>query len=63
MQIPNMVSKRSVRYQKGVDFSTELAVNDQTKFLKLYRKSWPKFEQVTKKVPTPRTLQVSGLDE
>ena len=26
-------------------------------FLKLYSKSWPKFEQVSKKVPTPWTLE------
>ena len=26
------------------------------KFLKLYEEIWPKFEQVSKKVPTPRTL-------
>jgi hypothetical protein len=25
--------------------------------------SWPKFEQVTKKVPTPRTLQLLDFDE
>ena len=26
-------------------------------FLKLYGESWPKFEQVSEKVPTPRTLE------
>jgi hypothetical protein len=25
--------------------------------------SWPKFEHVTKKVPTPRTLELLGFDE
>jgi hypothetical protein len=29
----------------------------------LYKKSWPKFKQVTKKVPTPRTLQLVAFDE
>jgi hypothetical protein len=29
----------------------------------LYWKSWPKFEQVTKKVLTPRTLQLLAFDE
>jgi hypothetical protein len=32
-------------------------------YLKLYRESWPNFEQVTKKVPTPRTLEPSAFDE
>jgi hypothetical protein len=29
----------------------------------LYGKIWPTFEQVTKKVPTPWTLQIPGFDE
>jgi hypothetical protein len=33
------------------------------KVLKLYGKSWPKFEQVTKNVPTPRTFELSAFDE
>ena len=33
------------------------------KFLKLYGKSWPKFEQVAGKVPTPRTLELLAFDE
>ena len=32
-------------------------------FLKLYEEIWPKFEQVSKKVPTPRTLGVLAFDE
>jgi hypothetical protein len=32
-------------------------------FLKLYGESWPKFKQVTKKVPTPWTLQLLAFDE
>ena len=33
------------------------------KFLKLYGKNWPKFEQVQNKVPTPRTLEFLPFDE
>ena len=33
------------------------------KFLKLYGESWLKFEQVSKKVPTPRTLELLAFDE
>ena len=28
----------------------------------MYEKSWPKFEQVSKKVPTPRTLEPIAFD-
>ena len=30
---------------------------------KLYRESWPKFKHVTKKVPTPQTLELLAFDE
>ena len=33
------------------------------KVLKLYGKSWPKFKQVSKKVPTPLKLELSDFDE
>jgi hypothetical protein len=32
-------------------------------FLKLYGESWPKFEHVSKKVPTPRTLELLAFDQ
>ena len=32
-------------------------------FLKLYGKSWPKFKQVSKKVPTSRILELLDFDE
>jgi hypothetical protein len=36
---------------------------DNTNFKKkLYRESWPKFKQVTKKVPTPQTLELLAFD-
>jgi hypothetical protein len=33
------------------------------KVLKLYEESWPTFEQISKKVPTPRTLEPPAFDE
>jgi hypothetical protein len=30
---------------------------------KLYKESWPKFEQVSKKEPTPRALKMYAFDE
>jgi hypothetical protein len=44
-------------------FYRSFAGNDHTNFLKLYGESWPKFEKVTKKVPTPRMLQLLAFDE
>ena len=29
----------------------------------MYRESWPKFKQVTKKVLTPQTLELLAFDE
>jgi hypothetical protein len=45
-----MISKSSIEYQNGLNFLIELSVKSQYEFLKLY--------QVTKKVPTPRTLEL-----
>ena len=36
-----------------IEFSREMTIQ----IFKIVRESWPKFEQVTKKVPTPRTLE------
>ena len=58
-----IVSKSSMQYQKGLNFSIELSGKWPHKFLKLYEESWPKLKQVSKKVPTPRTLELLAFDE
>ena len=40
----------------GIDVLIDVSRKMTAKYLKLYEESWPKFEQVTKKVPTPRTF-------
>ena len=32
-------------------------------FFKIVMESWPKLEQVSKKVPTPRTLELTAFDK
>jgi hypothetical protein len=57
--IPKLVSNNIMQYQKGIFFVIGIfgGITSQ-KFLKLYCKRWPKFEQVSKRVPTPRTLEL-----
>ena len=52
-----------MKYQKGLKLLIELSGKLPYKFLKLYVKSWPKFKQIKKKVPTPRTLELLDFDE
>ena len=54
--------KRSVQQQNGVNYSIEFSGIWPYKFLKLYGKRLTKFEQVSKKVPTPRTLELLAFD-
>ena len=58
-----MISKSSIQYQKGLNFLIEVSRKMTIQLLKLYGKSWPKSEQIIKKVTTPRTLEPLAFDE
>ena len=49
--------------KQRVDFLIELSAEITIQSLKIVLKFWPKFEQVSKKVPTPRTLEPTAFDE
>ena len=45
------------------EFSIELAGNHHTNFQICMEKRWPKFENVSKKLPTSRTLELLAFDK
>jgi hypothetical protein len=56
-EILNMVSKCSIRFQKGIILDlTSLKLR--YKILKLYGESRPKFKQVSKNVPPPSDVAI-----
>ena len=55
--------KSYVRYENDMNLSIELSGKWMQNVFKLYRESWPEFAQVSKKVPTPRTLEPTAFDE
>jgi hypothetical protein len=45
-------------YWKSINFRIQILGEITIQILKLYWKSWPKFKQVSKKIPNPRTLEL-----
>ena len=58
-----MILKTPIQMRKGIDSGIQISGKLSEQILKSYGSSWPKFEQVSEKVPTARTLELLAFDQ